>query len=194
MSHRRVLVVLGKNWRRSPFGLSLESKMNALAAAELYAAGRVDHLLFSGGRTAGRDRQSEAEAMYLFLRRFYGADRIPDTAVLLEDRSIDTAGNAEQAAATLARLGIQEVGLLTVECHLPAATLLFAAYGVKPCATFAAEAILRQRSPHHAALLQRYRRSPRARLDRVRERIRRALLPVDPAGRLLRPVTSLLRR
>ena len=101
------VVALGKNWKRSPFGPSLESRMNALAAAHLVSTGAGDLLIFSGGRTAGPDRPSEARAMYAYMRRFFSEEQIPEEAVILEETSIDTAANAEHVHDILRHHGVE---------------------------------------------------------------------------------------
>ena len=68
----QAVIVLGKNWREYPsekptqdwkLRLSIESEMSALAAGELFKQGRTERIIFSGGRTAGKDLPSEAAAM-----------------------------------------------------------------------------------------------------------------------------------
>jgi uncharacterized SAM-binding protein YcdF (DUF218 family) len=102
-----LLIVLGKNIgvdsspediRRDNYHLSRESRLNALAAGNLYRPGMK--ILFS---TGGEGVPAESSAMrdYL-LSRF---PDIPEEAIDLEDRSIDTAGNAEEVSKILRNEG-----------------------------------------------------------------------------------------
>lgn len=70
---------------------------------ELYTRGLAPRLIFSGGRGAGSGRLpgSEAEAWRTALRARY--PDIPDSAILLEDRSTNTAENLAFTGDLLAR-------------------------------------------------------------------------------------------
>jgi uncharacterized SAM-binding protein YcdF (DUF218 family) len=190
----RILVALGKNWKRGPGGLSIESKMSALAAGEIWTRGGASLLILSGGRTGGRRRPSEAEAMWALMLRCSCLRGIPESAVVLEDRAIDTAGNAEEVGRILSELGVSEAAILTVGYHLPAARQLFESFGVRVTAAIAAEEVLGGRSRHYGRFLSRWRVSRRVRVERGKELARRALLRVDPKGRVLRVITSVVRR
>lgn len=81
--------------------LSLESKMTALAAGQMYVEGKAGKIIFSTGETAGKDPEgnpypTEAEEMKRFMRIFFPKDVIPESAIELESQSFDTAGNAEE--------------------------------------------------------------------------------------------------
>lgn len=144
------VVALGKNWRlpvgtdkTHPKGggprvnLSIESKITTLAAAELYLSGRANKIIFSTGKTAGKDAQgndypTEAEAMYEFMRRSVSEEAIPDSDVILETTSFDTAGNAEEVKKILDRENIgKNIAVLTIGYHSFRAGKLFENYGLK---------------------------------------------------------------
>lgn len=187
-----LLVVLGKNWSRDRRRLSVESRLNAVAAIELYRRGVAVEILFSGGHTAGARHPSEAAEMAGLARTL--APSAPSEALLLEEKSIDTAANAQHVRVMLNRMEPRPVYLLTTSNHLPAAVRIFEAHSVPVSAAFKSEDVVHGRSAHYASLLNRYRRSPRVRMDRMRERLRMVLLGVDPRARTLRPLTTLLRR
>lgn len=168
--------------------------MNALAAGELFVRGEFDAIIFSGGRTAGRHRPSEAAAMHRYLRRHFSMSDVPDSVIVLEEDSIDTAANAEYVAKLLDRRRHAAIALVTTAPHLTVATRLFHNFGLRVNDTFRAEDVLTARSSHHQEFVARYRRSIRARRERAKEAVRRVLLVIDPHGRLLRPVTAALRR
>lgn len=178
-----VLVVLGKNWHRPPH-LSAGSRLNALAAAEIIR--RSPHVLvLSGGRTAGPRHPSEAAAMAVYLTQRRAAPRL-----ILEEGSIDTGANATLCRALL---GTRPISLLTTAAHAPAALRLFRYAGFPVERLYIAEEIVAARSRHHARWIARYRTSPSVRLEHLAERLRLALLRVDPSGRLLRPLTGVTR-
>jgi uncharacterized SAM-binding protein YcdF (DUF218 family) len=195
-----MLVVLGKNWRGYPprtrpagwrLRLSLESKISALAAGHLFLSGRTDTILIASGKTAGRDWPSEADAMRRYLaRRFPG---IPETAVRLEDASLDTADNARLVAALLRASAPRSIALLTVGFHLPRSLRLFSTHGLAVERGVAAEDVVAQRSARHRAFIARYLASRRVRTERVKEALLRLLLVIDPTAAIPRLLTKRLR-
>ena len=168
--------------------------MNALAAAHLVSTGAGDLLIFSGGRTAGPDRPSEARAMYAYMRRFFSEEQIPEEAVILEETSIDTAANAEHVHDILRHHGVEAVVLVTTRSHAPNARRLFINRGIAVRALSVSEDVVGRRSHGHAGFTRRYKRSRRARMERAKELLRGGLLRVDPHGRALRTITRIVRR
>ena len=193
-----VLVALGKNIgvgfshedvRADPFHLSPESRMIADAAGLLYVPGMK--LLFSTGKTTtGPGIPSEARAMYNYAR--IQCPHIDPQDVLLEERSLNTAENAEEVAKELQthKLQAQTIGLLTVGYHSMAAAMLFRTKGVNVRQHFAAEDVLRNHSPQHSTQIDAWENSPRIRRERQKELFRVFLLfTVDPEGKLLSGIT-----
>ena len=56
---------------------------------------------------------------------------VPPTAILRERSSLDTRGNALEAARLLTPRGIHEVVVVTCTWHLPRATMLFERAGLR---------------------------------------------------------------
>lgn len=87
-------------------------------AARLYKEGLASKVILSGGRGPGlegrTDIQTEAQAMRLFLLDL----GVPDSAILLEDRSRTT---RENATMTRAIIGTAPVALVTSATHMPRA-------------------------------------------------------------------------
>jgi len=198
------LIVLGKNigegWspekiRRTRNLLSGHSKLNVLAAGDLYNQGLTQRIIFSTGQTAGADYPSEALAMKAFLKEKF--PQIPDSAIILEENSIDTAGNAEEVAKIIEKHGFSNVGLLTVGFHLPNARTLFERFGVKIDDTdsFKAEEIVKDRAKKPELFVESYSNSPLVKREKRKERVRTILLyTIDRRGRLLREVTKRQRK
>jgi uncharacterized SAM-binding protein YcdF (DUF218 family) len=165
-SNYDAVIALGKNWRLPITGepridLSLESKMTALAAAKLYKDGKVEKIIFSTGKTAGKDKfgndyPPEADEMYKYMRRFYSEEEIPSEAVILQNSSFDTAGDAEESGKILKRHGINRPALLTIGTHLPRAKRLFSNYGIKIAGSFSSQEVLKGRNPHLDKFLHDY--------------------------------------
>ena len=196
-----LLVVLGKNIgvgatpeeiRRKPHHLSPESRMNVLAAGALWSP-EVD-VLFSTGQTAGSDTPSEASAMKRYFMHRY--PHIPESRLLTEEQSIDTAGNAEEVARMLVERGqpYKRIGLVTVGYHLDNAVKLFANYGVPVADKYAAEVEVRRIHPVLGRYVRLWSESERVISEYRRERVRSLLLPIDRKGKLLRQVTARTRQ
>lgn len=102
--------------------------------ARLYHAGKAPLLVPSGG---GGDTPgfagTEASAMQQLLRDL----RVPDAAVLLEDRSLNTAQNAQMTLELLQQRGVRRILLVTSALHMRRALAQFRAQGfdVVPAAT-----------------------------------------------------------
>ena len=80
-------------------------------AARLYAEGRVDRVLVTGG--VGKHPPSEAEVMARILRE----EGVPEGAVLIEDEAESTWDSARLVAALAAREGVSEVLVVTDPLH-----------------------------------------------------------------------------
>ena len=211
------IVALGKNWarksewkpradgkpRRNPLRLSMESKLTALAAGQLYTEGKAGCIIFSTGNTAGIDNQTginyptEAKAMAEYMKIRY--PQISDKKIILEERSFDTAGNAEEVAKIVkesfyARLPIKEVAVLTVGFHGGSSRALFENYGLPLKEIYASEDIVGRISPRHNAFVEKYVHSQRYLVRAVLEFPRMVLVNTfDRRGKLLRRVTTVLR-
>ncbi len=159
------LIVLGKNigvdWtpdniREQKFHLSPHSRINVLAAGILFKAGVSNRIIFSTGKTAGKDTPSEAEAMKRHLLRIFPS--IPENAITLEENSLNTYTNAAQVKRIMEQQELEEIGLVSVGFHLKRAAYLFKQAGISldPRNILAAEEILRQRRPGY---VERYLKS-----------------------------------
>src|ERR1035437_5834978 len=187
------VIALGKNWRLPITGgpridLSLESKMTALAAGQMYKDGKVGKIIFSTGKTAGKDSNgndypTEAAEMNRFMRIFFPLDEIPVEDVIVEAESFDTAGNAQEVKQILQKENIKNPALLTVGFHLPRSKKLFANYGVGIRKAFSSEDVLKGRNPHYEKFLSDYFWSTRHIKELGKESIGVGLVyTIDPKG------------
>lgn len=80
-------------------------------AADLYARGRVRLLIPTGG--IGKRPPAEAEVMGRVLREL----GLPDDAVVLEDRALNTWESAQLVAGMAKRLGVRDVLVVTDPLH-----------------------------------------------------------------------------
>ena len=183
----------GERLRELPDHLSGHSKLSVLAAAILFKEGFTDRIIFSSGHTAGKETISEAEAMRNFMKKKF--PEIPDEAIILEEKSIDTAGNAEESIKIVKQLKLSNVGLMSTRDHLKNSTVLFRRYGlnVKQENSFISEEVISRymlnghpKNPN--LFLKGYRESRQVKGDFYkRELIRKILLyAIDPKGKLLR--------
>jgi uncharacterized SAM-binding protein YcdF (DUF218 family) len=126
--HADAIVVLGGGghlgWARRPDVSADELPYSRLAAgARLWFARRAPVVILSGG---GDNGHSEARTM----ARAIATLGVPAQALLLEQRSTDTRGNALYTAELARRHGIRRVLLVTSAIHMPRAQLLFRRTGL----------------------------------------------------------------
>ncbi|MCL5099507.1 MAG: YdcF family protein [Candidatus Marsarchaeota archaeon] len=119
-----IAIALGKG-NFADGSLTRESELNTKRAAELYSTGKVSRILFSSlysFRVARPPKLTEAEGM----RRMAAAMRIPTKAMLKEERSLDTTGNAMFCYRIIAHMHeIRRILLVTNSYHLPRALYIF---------------------------------------------------------------------
>jgi uncharacterized SAM-binding protein YcdF (DUF218 family) len=194
-----LLIVLGKNIgigstaadiKRSKWHLSVESRLNVLAAGALYQSGM--HILFSGGKTVGNNVPSEAKAMYDYFRHHF--PEVPDSDLFLEEQSIDTASNAERVQGIIHNAGYMHISLLTVGYHVANAATLFRRYGVAVEIALASEEIMKNRSIYYQKYITNWSNLKRIKYEIKKEWVRKVLLhTIDPRGKLLRQVAKISR-
>ena len=139
----QVIVVLGARVR--PDGrasAALERRMRV--AISLYRAGLAPLLVLSGG---GRQAVPEAEVM----RELALAAGVPESALLLESRSLTTLENATETARLLAPSGRTTIALVTDGYHALRARLLFRMAGLRVVAVHTAPVPLQPRLAMGAA-------------------------------------------
>lgn len=195
----RTIVTLGKNIgvRHTPAEirtkhdhLSPESKINAFAAGLSWQEGTT--IIFSTGQTAGASIPSEAQLMKGYLKRVF--PNIPDSDIILEEKSIDTAGNAEEVSKILKAKGVEDVTLLSTGFHVGNAKILFERYGVKVRNVIVSEKVMKEHS-RHPDRVRTYFNSDIIKKERKKELVRRILLStIDPKGKILRWFTSRSRK
>ena len=194
-----LLIVLGKNIgigsspeniRHRHDHLSRESRINTTAAGELWTPGT--DILFSGGQTAGLDTASEAAAMKDYFKKLY--PNVPNSNLFLEEKSIDTAGNAEETTKFLSENHYKHIGLLTVGYHLKNARRLFENFGVNISETFAAEKTVQTRSPLHKTYITGWSDSKHVKREYKKEALRSIVLVADRKGRIVHLITTRSRR
>lgn len=187
------VIALGKNWRLPITGeeqifLSTESKMTALAGAQMVAEGRARKLILSTGKTAGQDKNGndyppEADEMFKFLRKSYSEVQVPAEHVILQNTSFDTAGDAEEDRKIVDNLGFDRLALVTVKPHTRRASRLFKNHGVNITETIASQDLIKKRSKHHKRLVDKYYRSKKFLKEIIVESIGTVLVyTVDPKG------------
>ena len=175
--------------------ISLESALNVIAAGKLYNRGLTERIIFSTGHTAGDDLPSEAEAMRYLLKEIY--PEIPDSAIILEERSKDTSGNAEEVNKIIRLNNFKPVGLVDVGFHLKNAVTLFRRYGVEIADVhcFASEKMVATRAKDPNLFPDKYNNHPIVKKEKLKETIRIILLnTIDRNGKLLRKVAKLTRK
>lgn len=183
---------------------SLESKMRAVGALELFEKGKVKKIIVSGsGRFRGAPEGATiAEAMkeYLLSRG------IPEDAIVTEGTSVNTGEGVEKVLGILKDEDIKTILLETSAYHLPRARKLFEIFlkkhglPVELAGSVSAEELLKIRSPHYEKLVSRFefpsslKNAPKETLEKgLWELLRWPLLYVDPKERVVRRVAEMVR-
>lgn len=193
------VIVLSRNWKRLPRGyesqfgmrqLRIDSKMNAVATAEMLKKGMFEYAIICGGKTAGNQYQSESVAMKNYINHTYGNEF--ERRILLDELSFDTPDNAEKARDVLKGYKFDNLSLLTVKAHLPRAVRIFRHYGME-VRGLSSEDILAEKSEHHARFVRSYKGSCFNCFEHLKEMaILRPLNYVDPLGIIPRVITARL--
>ncbi len=87
-------------------------------AARLYHAGKAELVVLSGGRNNWQERESSQAAVMASFLRDLG---VPDSAIILEERSRNTYENAVNCAEIMRRRGAKHALLITSALHMPRA-------------------------------------------------------------------------
>lgn len=121
-----------------------------IQAARLYHTGKVQYILLSGGDgSLQQNRPGEAP----FLRQELRALHVPDSAILVEDKSRNTYESAEAAKPFLASKQVQDTSILiTSAMHMPRALGCFAKAGI-PVKAHVADYILVRNQPNWETVL-----------------------------------------
>jgi len=125
---------------QTPIHMSSDAILTAYSTGLLWEAGfqsgAETMIIFTGGKTAGEDFPSEAEAMKKYLLFMF--PNIPEDSIILEDKAYSTTGNAEYTKEFLDDLKENEQIdndispiLLTRGFHTERAATHFDAFGVK---------------------------------------------------------------
>ena len=177
--------------RTGKLKLSLDGKMRAIAAGELYEEGLTRRIIVSGGKTSGEGSPSEAEMMSNYLIRHF---LTPEGIITKEDKSIDTTENIERIKELLEKEKIEErVIMLSNQYHIKRIKKLSAISGLSADA-INAESVLLKRSKHYRLFLKRYSGSCEMIIKKIKETILRGLLIINPAGNIPRKIAERTRK
>ncbi len=195
-----VLLVLGGGFKKAESTqpqvaprLSRESRMRVLAAGEMFKAGIIGNIILTGGKTAGEDSPSEAEAMKFYLQSKY--PQILDENITLEDSSLETSENMENMKGILDGKGLDEAIILTSETHLKRAEQLAQKNDLNIIAGATAEDQIISRSPrHYERFVESYTTSSGYKISQIKEFILRSLLVIDRGGSIPRFIAHQTRK
>ena len=165
--------------------LTPESKITALSAGVLYKEGKVKKIIFSGGYTKGKDKESEAKKMFELMKNKF--PDIPDADIILEENSRDTAGNAFEVKKLLPINS--KIILLSFAYHLKRAKIIFHNFNLDFEQTFASDNILKKMSPTYDEILKKYTLKRRI-IKFIWEIFCLSFIfTIDPKGKILRIIT-----
>jgi uncharacterized SAM-binding protein YcdF (DUF218 family) len=193
-SELTTVIVLGSGFREDKpeseeesYRLTTEGRMRVLAAGMMYQQGLAERIIFSGGKTFGPDRPSEAEAMLEYLLVKF--PEIDESAVILDEEPEDTSQSAENISQLIKKLQIKDAIVLTNANHLPRTRRLFQSYGINTIRGKEAEKVLRTRHRLYEKFLGNYLNSSLVAKQGIMERILGSLLYLDPKGKIPRLLT-----
>lgn len=194
------VIVLGKNWKQYPpdtvpvntfkLELSIDSQIQAWAAGHMYEEGLVKKIIFSTGKTAGKHFPSEAKAMAEFMYKKF--PNIPKQNVILEEKSFDTATNAQEILQIIKKRRFKKIALLATHTHMPRAHTLFKNFGIKTH-DFYAEDEVKKISHNYKKFIDTYMQSPHFRIENMKEFLLRQFMIFDPKGKFLENLTRRIR-
>jgi uncharacterized SAM-binding protein YcdF (DUF218 family) len=120
-----VIIVLGSGLRRdnSPGPALMRRSRHA---AELHARGIADTIICTGGQTAGRTMSEASGCRSILL-----AEGVPDSAILLEERSRSTEENALFAHQIMRENGMETAVIVSDGYHLLRAAWIFQQEGIQ---------------------------------------------------------------
>ncbi len=196
--HFDAAIILGKNWRSyispqddpSDLELSVESKMSALAGAEMLKAELTGKIIISGGKTAGQHLPSETAAMKDYILHMH--PEISADSIQVEESSLDTHENADRVLEITQKYNLNTLALVTVGYHLDRAQRIFENHDVS---TFpiSSEKFLLGRSSHYERFIENFNGSSHVTLEKTREWLLKNLLIIDPKGKMIAKVTKRFR-
>jgi uncharacterized SAM-binding protein YcdF (DUF218 family) len=117
--HADVIIVLGCN-TLSHTGVNPCIAARAEHAAELYKDGLAPVIITTGGPTAGLDRPTESAVLESVLE----SDGVPQSAIVQENRALDTIQNMSYSQAIMQAHGWTTAILVTEPFHIKRATLI----------------------------------------------------------------------
>lgn len=187
------VVVLGQGMKLNERGEpvpSLESKMRAIAALELFGQGKVNKIILSGN---ARRKGYPANVTIAGLMKQYLIERgIPEEAVVTETGSKNTAENLENSLKIIESEGLKKILFETNEYHIPRARQLLnnilEKHGLHldEASFVSAEKLLKERSEHYDELVSHYefpdslKKAPTETLKKIlREFLRKMLIYID---------------
>jgi uncharacterized SAM-binding protein YcdF (DUF218 family) len=200
------VVVLGE-WFEMKDGKavpSLESKMRAMGALELFEKGKAKKIVISG---SGHRKGYPTDVTVADTMKEYLLSRgIPEDAIVTEGTSMNTAEGLENVLALLDEEDVKKILLETNEYHLPRARQLFEnilekhGLHIALADSVSAEELLEERSPHYEKLVSQFefpsslKNAPKEALQKgLREFLRRVLIYVDRDDRVFKFLATKLR-
>lgn len=118
-------ICLGLNWIGKTISAdkSIQGKMNAMSGLVLWILGLSKNIILSGGYTAGPENPSESRLMLEYCQGVLKAGGIEGLNLLnhgfyIEEKSLDTSGNAIYSQEILTNISSKNALLTTVGYHL----------------------------------------------------------------------------
>lgn len=190
------VIVLAKNWEVGPNGkyrLTLDSKMNALAAAQLFEEKVANQFIICGGVRPIKSNNGYAPKTESIEMRDYAIRHsdLKPIDFMIDLHSYDTPSNAEETRRMIGTRQFKKLGLLTTTPHLTRSLEIFDNYGFR-CEGISSDDVIARRSDHHKDLVVEVEKSLARQIDYFKETILTPLAFIEPTGKLPRMLTKVL--
>ncbi len=149
------IIIFGHGYSNRSYQLSLEAKMRATAAYQLWKEGLAPRIILTGGAPSETDKEKYGQNLLpnseqmanMLIKRFH----VPEEAIINESQSTNTIENTAHALTNLEKQGLPTNEFVTVSTgyHMDRITEIMNRFGLKS-QPISAEQALNNRSLEHA--------------------------------------------
>ena len=199
------IIILGGNWRGYPYrfkpvvkggkevlDISLRSKINCMAAGEMYKKGLTGKIIIGTGQSAGKKWPSEAQAMKEYILRKY--KDVKKENILIQEKTMETFSELDEDIKLARKNGLDRLALMTVNTQLPRCRKYLEERGEKLDYLYSEEEF-KKMGRHYAGLQKRFSQSFAVKYyETLKEYILRGLQRAGITKAFTQPLAKVVRR